>query len=217
MKRVQISTVVVIILSVFLICFLMGRAMALKDDQDKGKTIEPKIYKGAAPIPKKDENSVPATNTQEKVKKTDIIKDDDIAQESVPSKMLFPCGKEVLNDYSQTAVRSKTMGDWRAHTGVDYIGEEGENVCSIWNGVVLKVYEDKLWGHCVEIVHTGNLVGKYRNLAKEVVVKKGDKVTGGQVIGKIGRSASVEKAEDPHLHFELWSDGVPINPSSYIY
>lgn len=195
----------------------MGRALALKDDQDKTKTIETDIYKGVAPIPKKDEDSVPATNKQENVKKTQIAEKEESPEEDIPSQMLFPCGKEVLNDYSQTAVRSKTMGDWRAHTGIDYAGEEGDKVCSIWDGVVSKVYEDKLWGCCIEIVHTGNLIGKYRNLGKEIMIKEGDKVTGGQVIGKIGRSASVEKAEETHLHFELWSDGVPINPSSYIY
>lgn len=216
MKRTKASIITVIILSVFMISFLMGRALALKDKNDE--SVQTDIYKGTAPIPKNDDEAVPTTNKQDQVKKTDIKENAESDEnEKPPSKLLFPCGKEVLNDYSQTAVRSKTMGDWRAHTGIDYLGKEGEMVCSVWDGVVSKVYEDKLWGYCVEIKHTGNLLGKYRNLDSEIAVKEGDKVTGGQAIGKIGRSASVEKAENPHLHFELWSDGVPINPSSYIY
>lgn len=205
--------IIVIMISVFIICFLIGRAIALKADGEKNT--ESDIYKGAVPIPQQ-EDTLSAAKEQKNVEKNTQETTKEIS-ETPPQKMYYPCGTEVLNDYSQTAVYSKTMGDWRAHTGIDYLGKEREYVKSVWDGVVSSVYRDKLWGNCVEIIHSGNLIGKYKNLHEEINVKIGDKVTGGQAIGKIGSSASIERNEEPHLHFELWFEGVPINPSSYIY
>ena len=72
-------------------------------------------------------------------------------------------------------------------------------------------------GKCIEIEHTKNLKSVYKNLYSKVNVKKGDKVKEGEVIAKVGESASVESRLTAHLHFELWQDNVPINPQSYIY
>lgn len=214
MRKTKISIIVVIVVSVFTISFLMGRAIALQNNDektvDKGESSQPKI--------ENEEETLSASNSQKNVKEIQKANDAPLERDILPpEKLLFPAGKEILNDYSQIAVHSKTMGDWRAHTGIDYIGEKNENVLSVWDGKVSKVYEDRLWGNCVEIIHTGNLVAKYKNLSKEVLVQPGDTVKGGQPIGKIGNSASVEKEETSHLHFELWVDGVPINPSAYIY
>ena len=115
------------------------------------------------------------------------------------------------------AIYSKSTDDWRAHQGTDYKAEKGSNVVSVYDGIVTNIYEDKLWGNCIEIIHTGNLLGIYRNLSKDILVKVNEKVTGGQAIGKVGSSASIEKAEEPHLHFELWMNGESINPTSFIY
>ena len=39
----------------------------------------------------------------------------------------------------------------------------------------------------------------------------------GQAVGFVGDTAVVEKSEEDHLHFELWVNGVVINPESYVY
>lgn len=220
MKKIQMPFVLIIIISVFMLSFLMGRATALKDKDGNAHNTE--IYNGTIKIPKEEEETAPAAANAQKVKKEDSAdkkeNDSDFsASNTPPERMLFPCGNNVINGYSQTAVYSKTMNDWRAHTGIDYAAEKGAEVVSAWDGIVKKVYKDKLWGYCVEILHTGNIRGIYRNLQKKISVKEGDKLKGGQAIGKVGTSAPVEKEEEPHLHFELWADGVPINPESYVY
>lgn len=224
MKRTQISIILAIVVSVFLLSFLIGRATALRDKEESNQN---EIYTGTIPIPKKEEALLPAGVIAENVKETEIVSDKNKPKEEItekkekneqpPERMLFPCGQVVLNGYSQTAVYSKTMDDWRAHTGIDYSAKEGESVNSVWDGTVHKVYKDMLWGYTVEIEHGGNIFSVYRNLKKNILVKEGDKISKGQAIGYVGKSAAVEKREEPHLHFELWTGGETINPESYIY
>ena len=231
MKKTQMSIVLVIVVSVFLLSFLIGRATALKDKEEAKRN---EIYAGSILIPKDKEPVMPAGASAQKVEKNDDAskeeknptqknnadsKDENKKNKVTkpPERMLFPCGQAVLNGYSQTAVYSKTMDDWRAHMGIDYLAKEGTDVVSVWDGTVSKVYKDMLWGYTVEILHDGNIYSVYKNLKKGIAVKEGDKVTRGQAIGKVGSSAAVEKREEAHLHFELWTNDEPINPESYIY
>lgn len=231
MKKTQMSIILAIVVSVFLLSFLIGRATALKDKEEAKRN---EFYAGSIMIPKDNEVVTPAGATAENVEKdTEILKeketiteknnpidkknDDKKEDKKPPERMLFPCGQVVLNGYSQTAVYSKTMDDWRAHMGIDYQADEGTDVTSVWDGTVQKVYKDMIWGYTVEILHDGNIYSVYKNLKKGIPVKEGDKVEKGQAIGKVGSSAAVEKREEPHLHFELWTNGETINPESYIY
>lgn len=231
MKKTPMSIVMAIVVSVFLLSFLIGRATALRDKEESKRN---EYYAGKIMIPMNDEPTAPAGASADGVEKDDsdkeaketltekndtkhkeITKKDE--EKTPPERMLFPCGQAVLNGYSQTAVYSKTMDDWRAHTAIDYAAEKGTTVVSVWDGTVTKVYKDTLWGYTVEILHDGNIYSVYKNLKKNISVKEGDKVTKGQAIGKVGDSAAVEKREEPHLHFELWTNGETINPESYIY
>lgn len=227
MKRTQISIILAIVVSVFLLSFLIGRATALRDKEESKHN---EIYTGTIRIPKKEEPLMPAgaiAQNVEKAEETEVVSEKNKPKEKnterkekneqPPERMLFPCGQVILNGYSQTAVYSKTMDDWRAHTGIDYAAEEGEKVNSVWDGTVHRVYKDMLWGYSVEIKHSGDIFSVYRNLKKNILVKEGEKVSKGQAIASVGSSAAVEKREKPHLHFELWTGGETINPESYIY
>lgn len=222
MKKAYLSVFIILALAVFVGCFLIGRATALKDSKEK--SIDREIYTGTISIPKKEENVKEAdaksynVKKQEKTSYESADEPGNTDEEDKPAeRMLFPCGKVVLKNYSQTAVYSKTMGDWRAHTGIDFKAEKGDKVISVWNGTVTKVYKDNLWGYTVEISHSGDILSVYKNLDENISVKKGDKVKKGQVIGYVGNSAAVESREEPHLHFELWTGGQTINPESYVY
>lgn len=220
MKNTRRMLIITIIASVFLLSFLMGRATALRDKDEKGS--QNKIYTGTVNIPKETEEETAPAAAGAKVKKeekeevTKEQKKEKIKKEP-PSRMLFPCSGEVLKGYSETAVYSQTMGDWRAHTGIDYALDAGSDVKSVWDGEVIRIYKDKLWGHTIEILHDGNIKSVYKNLESKKNVKEGEIVTKGQVIGKVGKSAAVESREEEHLHFELWQGGIVINPESYVY
>ncbi len=213
MKKISTSVSVAVIISVFILCFIIGRAVAMRDNEKNSQlTKEPEIVK---------EESLPTDSKTEKVEK-EATKESETTEstkteKAPPSRMNFPCGQAVLKEYSQKAVYSKTMGDWRAHIGIDYKAEKGTEVKSTWDGVVSKTYKDSLWGYTVEITHDGNITSVYKNLDEKIYVKKGDNVKSGQAIGKVGDSAAVEKRDEPHLHFEIWAEGEPINPESYVY
>ncbi|MBQ8807937.1 MAG: M23 family metallopeptidase [Clostridia bacterium] len=232
MKRTQIILIVTIVVSIFLLSFLIGRATALKDNDEAQQKMS--IYKGAVTVPKKEspkkeeKQELPAAaqpprvekkpfletekkaETKEKDKKVQVSKKDPL------SDMIFPCGKEIVNEYSTSVKYSKTMGDWRVHSGVDFGALEKTDVLSVWDGNVDKVYKDNLWGYCVEILNSENVVSVYKNLDKDIKVNQGQIVSKGQVIGKVGRSAAVEINEKPHLHFELIVNGVNVNPMQYL-
>ncbi len=222
MKRTYTVVIAVLMASVFLISFFIGRATALKEDDTKDNSIE-ESFTGTVAIPKDDNtNAVETTQTPQNVPaapdKSDTPKKEEENNDiSVPERMLFPCGKTVLKDYSQTAVYSETMGDWRAHTGIDYSAPIGTEVVSVCDGTVGRIYKDKLWGYTIEIVHSDRVKSVYKNLDKKYYVKTGDRVKGGQAIGKVGKSADIESLESPHLHFEIWQDGVVINPVTYVF
>ncbi|MBQ7798865.1 MAG: M23 family metallopeptidase [Oscillospiraceae bacterium] len=124
---------------------------------------------------------------------------------------------KVLNKYSgNKPVKSKTMGDWRLHTGADYAAEEGTTVKASGDGVVSKVYTDEMWGTTVEIEHPNSVTTIYSSLAENVFVKKGQKVESGQAIAKVGNTARVELSEASHLHFAVKKNGKYVDPESVI-
>lgn len=108
-------------------------------------------------------------------------------------------------------VQSKTMGDWRVHNGVDFLGTVGDQVRAVNNGVVKAVYDDILWGTVVEIDHGDGLVARYCGLGKGSTVSVGDKVKINDRIGNLG-AVPVESADEVHLHFEMRQDGTAVDP-----
>lgn len=217
-RKIRIPVFPVVIIGIFIICFIIGKFIASgnnKKPEQRDSVLQP------------DENLITSVSSSpKKIKKPEFIEkietqntDERIPanENTPPDRMMYPCGQKILNDYSQKAGYSKTMKDWRTHTGVDYEADIGENVFSVWDGTVQKVYKDMLWGYTVEILHDGNIISKYKNLDSAILINEGDPVKGGQAIGKIGNSAIIEIKERPHLHFELWTGGEPINPNSYIY
>ena len=105
------------------------------------------------------------------------------------------------------------------HLGIDMgTGVYGANqptVYAVDGGIV--EYADNTtdhwsYGNCIYINHGKGFCSKYAHLSK-INVKKGQKVSKGQAIGKTG---STGNSTGPHLHFELRKNRSPINPRSYI-
>ncbi len=99
------------------------------------------------------------------------------------------------------------------NTGVVYGGKENFDIVSILDGEVTDLKTDPLLGTIVEIKHSDSMIGVYQSIG-EVMVKKGDMVKIGQIIGKSGTS-NVEKDLGSHLLFELIINGQTVNPEDY--
>jgi murein DD-endopeptidase MepM/ murein hydrolase activator NlpD len=101
----------------------------------------------------------------------------------------------------------------RKHLGVDVIAPKNTAVKAVADGYVISSDWTLETGNTLAIQHPNNLVSFYKH--NSVLLKKpGDKVKLGEAVAIIGNTG--EQTNGPHLHFELWKDGHPVNPQEYI-
>jgi len=98
------------------------------------------------------------------------------------------------------------------HTGLDIATNLNNPVVATANGIVVQVGFDKYKGNFVILGHGNGFSTEYWHLQK-YVVKSGQKVDRGQLVGYVGKTG---KALGPHLHYEVHLNGKPINPIDYI-
>lgn len=99
---------------------------------------------------------------------------------------------------------------WKAHPAVDYAAPTGTPVKAIGNGVVHFSGRGKGAGNYITLKHTGNYESMYLHLSGFAKgLKKGAKVSQGQVIGYVG---STGYSTGPHLDFRMKKGGEFINP-----
>lgn len=104
------------------------------------------------------------------------------------------------------------------HYGVDYGASEGTPIFVMEDGIVI---ESRLstaanggYGEYVKVKHSNGDVSTYAHMISgSRVVKKGEKVVEGQMLGKVGETGNTT---GPHLHWEVAVNGAPVNPIVYV-
>lgn len=99
------------------------------------------------------------------------------------------------------------------HSGMDFAANTGTPVYATGNGVVVSSGWESGYGLTIEIDHGFGYQTRYAHLSA-TQVRKGQKVTRGEVIGKVG---STGKSTGPHLHYEVVAKGRKVNPVNYYY
>lgn len=99
------------------------------------------------------------------------------------------------------------------HPFVDIAVKDGSAICSILDGTVIAAYWSDDTGYNIQIQHSNDLVSIYKHNTK-LLKGVGDKVTAGTTISLAGNAGSLSTG--PHLHFELWHKGKPVDPNLYI-
>jgi murein DD-endopeptidase MepM/ murein hydrolase activator NlpD len=94
------------------------------------------------------------------------------------------------------------------HHGVDIAVAYGQDVKAAADGVVSFAGVQNGYGNTVVIDHDGGRQTRYAHLSQELV-RAGDVVSEGQVLGKSGNSG---RTTGPHLHFEMLVNGRPVDP-----
>lgn len=142
------------------------------------------------------------------------------AQPEAPAKstaFAMPVSGDVVNAYSgEKMVKSKTLGDWVLHTGIDLAASAKTPVKAVSAGTVSAVETDDLWGCTVTIEHANSVISYYANLGDDIRVTVGQSVKLGDVIGTVGETADIERAEESHLHLGIKQDGEWVDPVSFI-
>ena len=101
----------------------------------------------------------------------------------------------------------------KGHFGVDIVAKTNEPVKSIADGSVIFASWTQDTGYVIMIQHASNLVSVYKHNA-ELLKKVGNFVNAGEIVSIVGNSG--EMTDGPHLHFELWHNGNPLNPEEFV-
>lgn len=99
-------------------------------------------------------------------------------------------------------------GKFKMHRGIDIASAAGTKVVASGSGMVTKCARTRSYGNYVIVKHRKNVKTLYAHLLA-LVVKEGDSVRQGQVVGYVGKSG---RATGYHLHFEILIDGKRVNP-----
>ncbi|MEN8246211.1 MAG: peptidoglycan DD-metalloendopeptidase family protein [Thermodesulfobacteriota bacterium] len=98
------------------------------------------------------------------------------------------------------------------HKGLDIANQKGTPVMVTADGIVKSAGSKRYLGNYVIVDHGHGMVTHYGHLDK-ALVKRGDKVQRGHVIAEMGNSG---RSTGPHVHYAVYLNGVPVNPSTYI-
>jgi len=99
------------------------------------------------------------------------------------------------------------------HYGTDIVAAPNEVVKATLDGTVIMATWTVETGYVMQVQHKDNLISVYKHNA-ELLRATGSMVKAGDAIAIMGNSG--ELTTGPHLHFEIWHNGTPLNPEEYI-
>lgn len=104
--------------------------------------------------------------------------------------------------------RHPVLGYMRMHKGMDFGAPWGTPIYAAIDGVVQLAGRSSGYGNFVKINHGNGLQSGYGHMSR-IAARVGQRVSRGQLIGYVG---STGMSTGPHLHFEIWKNGVSVNP-----
>jgi len=129
---------------------------------------------------------------------------------------VFIAGRPVKKGWMSSRFGRRTdpfKGHVAWHNGVDFAGKLGSEVIAVASGVVTWSDNRQGYGQLVEINHSNGFSTRYAHNA-EHLVRVGDVVKKGQVVALMGSSG---RSTGPHVHFEVFKNGRPVDPAAYIH
>ena len=126
--------------------------------------------------------------------------------------------KEQNHDYYHffppvEGIVTQSFDEKKRHYGTDIVAKANAKVAAVLDGVVIFTDWTVKTGYVIQVQHTNDLISVYKH--NSILLKKqGDYVRAGEVLGVVGNTG--EESSGPHLHFELWRAGNPLNPEDFI-
>ncbi|MCW3835147.1 M23 family metallopeptidase [Sphingomonas canadensis] len=122
--------------------------------------------------------------------------------------MAMPANGRISSGFG--ARRHPILGYVRMHKGMDVAAAYGSPVYAATDGVIVFAGRNSGYGNFIKVSHANGYATGYAHLSR-IAVRYGMRVSRGQVIGYVGSSGL---STGPHLHYELYKNGVAINPAS---
>ncbi|CAM1345979.1 M23 family metallopeptidase [Tenacibaculum crassostreae] len=146
-------------------------------------------------------------------------KEDSLFREKIENKNLFPLyqggnSKAKIVFFSPlTGNISQSFDVNEKHYAIDIVAQTGTPVKSVADGTVILAEWTAETGYVLTIQHANEFISVYKHNGT-LLKQQGDVVKSGEAIASVGSTG--ELTTGPHLHFELWNDGFPVNPINYI-
>jgi len=152
--------------------------------------------------------TVQSKSFEEIIKAAKIRKD---KMSRIPS--ILPIDKEDIRKVASPFGMRKhpILRKYKMHNGLDLSAKKGTKVLSPGKGKVIYVGYTRTAGKHIKIDHGYGYISIYAHLSK-TLVKKGQKVKHGDIIGLVG---STGRSTGAHLHYEIQVDGKPVNPEYF--
>jgi murein DD-endopeptidase MepM/ murein hydrolase activator NlpD len=128
---------------------------------------------------------------------------------------VFVAGRPVLKGWMSSRYGRRTdpfTGKIAWHSGVDFAGKQGSDSVAVASGVVVESGERNGYGGMIKVNHGSGFQTRYAHNKKNFV-SVGDVVKKGQIIALMG---STGRSTGPHVHFEVYKYGRPVDPAAYI-
>jgi len=121
--------------------------------------------------------------------------------------------KDLVMISSNFGVRSDPfLSHDEIHHGLDFVAAIGKNVYATGDGTVTFLQFSRTgYGNEIVIDHAFGFGSRYAHL-DQILIKEGQRVKRGQLIGKVGKSG---RSTGPHLHYEVLYEKKPVNPAFY--
>ena len=124
----------------------------------------------------------------------------------------IPAFQPVEGYVTQGFMEDKVFTD-ENHYGVDIAASEGEPIKAAARGIVIFSNWINHLGNTIIIYHSDGYFSVYGHNQRNTVIAK-QHVERGEVIGFVGNTGV---SDGPHLHFEIWKEGIPLDPVKLIY
>jgi murein DD-endopeptidase MepM/ murein hydrolase activator NlpD len=174
-----------------------------------------------APAPPESPPEVPPAEVpaqaNENVKPTEAPRADAFTPFTAADKMIWPVTGEIAMVFSMDKlIYDPTLDQYRTNDDLRIVAKEGTPVKSGFGGQVVAVGKNNLYGNFVSIDHGNGYIATYGQLMDGVLVKEGETVKEGQVIGGVGKPSIYGSLNGTHLNLRVTKDSAAINPQDIL-
>lgn len=136
-----------------------------------------------------------------------------VAQEDIMFSQLLDRAPDFPVSYPTQGTMTRGFQPESRHYGIDIAASEDSEVRAVADGVVINSDWTINYGFVVHVQHANGIISVYKHCSS-LLKQEGDIVLKNDILGSIGHSGVMSSG--PHVHLELWKNGIPLNPKMYL-
>lgn len=136
-----------------------------------------------------------------------------ISQNEIIFSSLFKRAPEFPAFYPVNGTQTRGYNPGNGHYGIDIATKNNNSFRAIADGAIINQDWTTNFGYVIQVQHNNGIISIYKH-ASSVSKQIGDVILKGEILGTVGDVGILSSG--PHLHLEIWKNGVPQNPNSYL-